>query len=278
MWYRGLDDLLCTIGQDQGDACQREGYLVAIFRFTMQYVDSNYQLPANHPGLEKVFSGIIDEQGQWRRAKDETKWYSNPATFTRDQINQWNNVLSKIGRKHLLKSFLWQLVKHFNFFPNWEKGWNDGPKYWWKGEFPDFAGPEFWANSFRELGWWWTWPLLCILDIGHVINSCLKAGWVPELNEGAGWIWGDPNWGTDDSNHVVAICQAHFIYKTPTSWLANYIYWNKRKVNNGNTILGEKHPVMGALAWYFRDDWGSQPELIEYSRPLVNYMVKQYGK
>ena len=50
-----------------------------------------------------------------------------------------------------------------------------------------------------------------------------------------------------------------------------YLYSLTRPVNLGNTALGEKNPVMGALRWYHRSEFEGEanPEIAELYRPLI---------
>lgn len=95
---------------------------------------------------------------------------------------------------------------------------------------------------------------------------------------GDAFMWGmskviarktDPDDVGDDLNHIVALVLSHEISPTWMSKKALRCYIETRPPNNGTIKLGEKNPIMGAIAHYFSEP--SAPRgMIELWRPIID--------
>lgn len=108
-------------------------------------------------------------------------------------------------------------------------------------------------------------PVIILGDAFLVLASLFKV-FAPMTRDGSiKPVWPGPD-DVDDENINNILQTTQHVFPTPLSYLARKIYKTFRRKNYGNTVLNEKDAVMGALAWYNRND---NPEITELTRPLV---------
>ena len=118
---------------------------------------------------------------------------------------------------------------------------------------PMIVTPCLYIRAFKA---WYLYPVLCVLDIGFCF------AWLENL------FRRNPD-DVDDNNNIMRMTQAAQVMPTPLSWLGRKLYAKTRRPNFGNTVKGEKNPVMGALVWYHRTESGGNPCIAEIYRPIV---------
>jgi hypothetical protein len=127
----------------------------------------------------------------------------------------------------------------------------------------DLASPENMGTIDRALGITPTW----IADVWAyfgIVNRVVMSQHAPD----------DVG---DDLNCLASAVFSVIRFPTKRSNKNLEMYLEDRPTNYGNTKLGERCPVMGALAWYFRVDAGGNPELAEIWRPIVEYYRSLYN-
>lgn len=205
--------------------------------------------------------------GIYVRHPDPTKWYSNPETTSRDQL------FPVIAYCAAYEDYprLWRLfkatAKRGFFAQNWLRiGEGEHQK-----KLPD---PMFMNIAhFIRAGGWWTAPLyptLFFFDALELIGTVFSALPLHFRDDHLIPRFKNQN-DVDDNNLVVQHLLAANYKPTPFSALARYIYATTRPRNFGNTKLGERNAVMGALRWYHRSEFGGHgnPEIAEAFRPLI---------
>ncbi|MBL7671957.1 MAG: hypothetical protein JNM39_15825 [Bdellovibrionaceae bacterium] len=271
---------------DGGDSLHREGmyHFGKTIRFSalkneifIEDVEASRQpASANDETGEILEDGrleknIIDKfevsPGIYVRHPDPKKWYSNPDTTSRDQL------LPVIAYCAAKKDYprLWRLFKASlfrGFFAQNLLRIGEGET---EKKVPDPMHLNL--AQFIRAGGWWTAPfyhLLLVFDSIELVGTLL--GTLPLHFRDDHWIprWRNQN-DVDDNNIVVQHLLAALYKPTPISELNRYLYSVTRAENFGNTKLGEKNPVMGALRWYHRSEYGGEanPEIAEIYRPLI---------
>jgi hypothetical protein len=253
---------------DGGDTLHRE----AMYAFGKQLrlnLDRNQvfiEAPSSRrPASEDIISRFEVSPGIYIRHPDPTKWYSNPETTSRDQ------VLPVIAYCAVVEDYprLWRLFKATmdrGMFAQNVLRLGDGEA---EKKIPDPMHLNM-AQFIRAGGWWTApfYPALFFFDAVEIVGTALTA--LPLHFKDDHWI---PRWKTEDDvddNNVVVQHLLAAVYKpTPLSEFNRYLYVITRPKNFGNTILGEKNPVMGALRWYHRREIGGNPEMAELYRPLI---------
>jgi hypothetical protein len=121
-------------------------------------------------------------------------------------------------------------------------------------------------------------PVILLCDLlGLVGNALLSCGMLPRWkHETKEFVKSnDPDNVGDD---VLFTQHLLFALMNKPSWLAMYaanMVCKKKPENYGNTKLGEKSPIMGALLWYHRADSGGSPIIGEVYRPLVRAYIDE---
>lgn len=257
---------------DGGDSLHRE----AMYAFAIKLRENELKSPANPESLSSrrpaSFKNNLDifevAPGVYIRHPDPNKWYSNPETTSRDQlfpVIAYCAAYEDTGR-------LWRLFKAVArrgfFAQNWIRiGQNETAK-----KIPDPM--HFNIAQFIRAGGWYTaplYPLLFLFDGLELMGTIVSA--LP-LHFRDDHLW--PRWkngnDVDDNNLVVQHLLAAHYKPTPFSALSRYIYSVTRARNFGNTKLGERNAVMGAISWYHRSEFGGEgnPEIAEAYRPLID--------
>ena len=249
-----IDEFGCLITQD-GDGADS-------LRFTA-FHEVLYRV-----GGERIVAPILTERmseyylgkGYWRRHPDQSKWYSDPRTASRDQIIAAMRAMALSGKKkELIWSFL-RILCRLGFAQNYIQ--NDyGPK-----KLPDFMLFSALECTIRGLKLYPLYPLLCLLDVGGIINALLIA-YAPRWNDTTLRPVPRTTDDVDDENYITYHVHALKQMPTPISWLARRIYARTRPQNDGNIVLGYLNRVLGARAWYGRRD---TPELTTLFEPIAN--------
>lgn len=165
----------------------------------------------------------IDSSGVWRRHPNQ---YNEPEDYSRDQQLSIQCTLAVHGQIETLKRMLFKQWKHFGKYQN-----------------KDFRTYE-WTIDFRCLNYWWMYPLICILDLGVLINVLLESL--------LGKIY--PDRVSDCLNtFVVAKFCGDLKYRTPLSIFALWLY---PKIRN----------LEYAWNWYYRHP--ENPPINELYRSL----------
>lgn len=257
---------------DGGDSLHREGMYA--FGKKLRYDNFKNQVFIEETSLSRRPASASDvmakfevEPGIYVRHPDPNKWYSNPETTSRDQ------VMPVIAYCAAYEDYprLWRLfkatAKRGMFAQNFIRiGEGETEK-----KIPDPMILNL-AQFIRAGGWYTAplYPLLFVFDAVELIGTAITAlplhlkddYWVPRLKNDN---------DVDDNNTVIQHLLAAHYKPTPFSALSRYLYSVTRAENLGNTLLGEKNHVMGALRWYHRSEYGGHgnPEIAEVYRPLV---------
>jgi hypothetical protein len=255
---------------DGGDTLHREGLYA--FGKKLRYDLINNQVfidpnPIRRPASEDIISRFEVSPGIYIRHPDPNKWYSNPDATSRDQL------IPVIAYCAAYEDYprLWRLFKATSqrgMFAQNILRIGDGET---EKKIPDPMHLNM-AQFIRAGGWWTAplYPLLLVYDSIELIGTLLSA--LPLHFKDDHWI---PRWKMDDDvddNNIVVQHLLAAVYKpTPISELNRYLYSITRPRNLGNTILGERNSVMGALRWYHRSEYGGEanPEIAELYRPLI---------
>lgn len=284
---------LIQSGGDGGDTCHRM-FTVALrmllnFRIAIQNGGILPEVVKN-PVWEQIASPEEAEAllevspGIYVRHPDPEFWGSDPRNTSRDQLTPvicyltfLASLSGTLGKKYRGKLFdlLKQSLKRFmfaqNIYPNWVDARRDSSV---KKKTPDFLNFELWgifARGFMNSSWFpLAIPFVILGDLFMVFSAMFKV-WAPLTKDGTleFRMPGPDDVDDDNMNNVLMVSQ--YVYPTPLSWLARKIYKTFRRKNLGNTLLGEKDAIMGALAYYHRGtpDAQGNPEIAELARPIV---------
>lgn len=272
-------------GGDGGDSCHR--MYTSFIRLRLQSLLG--LLPNGVPAPFNQTAGPAQTQhllevgdGIYVRNPDPTRWYSDPRNFSRDQMTPvicFHALMAdsptpvfaaqaRSDQKRLLKACLKRYMFSQNIYPNWVDPRTEEVKK----KTPDFINFELWGVFAR------TWidtpyfmlalPFIVFGDIFLVISAMFKV-WAPITKDSNGGIpefrWPAPDDVDDDNMNNVLMVTQH-VFPTMFSNLARWIYKKFRRKNLGNTEMGETSAIMGAIAYYNRND---NPEMTELARPLV---------
>lgn len=274
-------------GGDGGDTCHRM-YTTHIRLYLLRYLKVFHDKFLAKAVTEQIANIIVtqtlleDKPGIYIRHPDLSKWYSDPRNVSRDQLVPvicWHALSYKIGgigisswarenQAELLKACIKRYMFAQNIYPNWV----DPRTTEVKKKTPDFINFDLWGIFAR------TWiksiyfpialPFVLFGDFFLILTVLVKlfAPTTKDSNNGKlEFRWPGPDDVDDDNLHNMLMTTQH-LFPTPLSWLARKLFKKFRKSNFGNTELKEESPIMGALAWYHRND---NPELAELARPLV---------
>jgi len=256
---------------DSGDTLQREAMVA--FGKKIQYNSLTNTVAilnelSDRPTPEQIMDELEVAPGIYIRHPDPTKWYSNPDTTSRDQIIPVFAYCAAYEDYARLNRLFWATLKRGMFAQNTLRaGAGETDR-----KIPDPM--HMTLALFIRAGGWWTAPLYPLLFLTDSIEllatlvAALPLHWqddhiLPRMR--------DPN-DVDDNNSIIQHLMAVYYKPTPISWLNRYFYSVTRPINNGNLLLNESNPVMGALRWYHRDTFegDGNPEIAELYRPLVD--------
>ncbi|MBX3021183.1 MAG: hypothetical protein KF799_05845 [Bdellovibrionales bacterium] len=252
---------------DVGDSLQREG-MYAFGKWMRYNRETNSIVVVEIPerrDSKKIIAKFEVEPGVYVRHPDPTRWSSEPATTSRDQLLPVIAYCGAYQDYERLGRLFVAVAKRGFFAQNLFK--IADPEL--KPKIPDTMIGTL--GLFIRAGGWYTaplYPLLLVTDTGDLISTLLNLIPVHWEESNLRLRWKEPR-DVDDNNTVISQLMAVAFKPTPISWLNRQIYAWTRSPNNGNLILGERNPVMGALVWYHRTEAGGNPEMAELYRPLV---------
>lgn len=280
---------LIISGGDGGDTCNR--VYTTTFRLLLNFkLFSSERLPLSEvvrsEAIKKLapmneFQKLLEiEPGIYVRHPDPLFWGSDPRNCSRDQLTPVICLLAFLSsyRHDLGASYrtkLWDLLKEclkrYMFAQNIYPNWIDPRLHDVKEKMPDFINFEIWGIFAR--GWintWWFPLALPVIFFGDffLLLAALFKVFAPISEDGTLKFRMPGPDDVDDDNINSLLMAAQYTYQTPFSWLARKIYKVFRSKNYGNTELGEKNPIMGALVWYHKEPAGN-PEIAELARPIV---------
>jgi hypothetical protein len=256
---------------DGGDSLHREG----MYAFGKKLRYDNFENKVlvqdssslRRPASEDIIERFEVSPGVYVRHPDPNKWYSNPDTTSRDQIMPIIAYCAAYEDYPRLWRLFTAVAQRGMFAQNTIRIGN--------GEIDKKIPDPMILNfaQFIRAGGWWTaplYPLLFVFDSIELIGTVFVAmplhfqddHLIPRLRTGN---------DVDDNNVVIQHLLAAHYKPTPISELSRYLYSVTRQKNLGNTRLGEKNAVMGALRWYHRNEYGGEgnPEIAELYRPLI---------
>lgn len=273
---------LIRAGTDGGDSCHRTFSFWLLLRTLAWPTKISPTIPAAVATL-----GILDpmsgqrlfevQPGLYVRSPEPGTWSDSVTNTSRDQLTpvicflatMANSPTPEIAKpwRDALTRLLWACLKRGMFAQNIHENGVDPATAPWK--MPDFLNFDLWGIFAR--GYVRTWaapiaiPFIIFGDLWQILSSIFKV-WVPINKDGTlQFRWPTPD-DVDDMNMNNVLITSQYNWQTPFTWIARKIYKKYRQPNNGNIQLGETDPVMGAIAWYNRND---DPEFTELYRPLV---------
>jgi hypothetical protein len=256
--------LLVTNVGDGGDTLHRESFARLV----------NHLMGRDLFGLTSDAHFIAScrvDKGLWRRHPDTTKWYSNPKTTTRDQYATLICWLALAGKRDLLDEIRLLLASRGGLFPNTEKGWGEGEKQYWKGEFPDPITPDLLSILHHRT------EAVEYADAAMIYNSMAKAGKLPGFDLGTGVFVGD-NKQTDDTGHIAVLVTSRLLKRTVGSDVAYRLYVEGAlcppDVSDETKIMVDQNRAMARLRYWFREAMGANPGFAEAMRPFI---LKHFG-
>ena len=281
---------LIQSGGDGGDTCHRM-FTVALRMLLNFKLVVDHNIPVPDICRNPVWGQLVSPQeaeillqaspGIYRRHCDPEFWGSDPRNESRDQLTPVICYLAflasrsgALGKEYrgklltLLKECLKRYMFAQNIYPNWVDARKDPTV---KKKTPDFLNFDLWGVFARGFvnTWWFpvAIPFIILGDIFLVLSAMFKV-WAPINKDGTLEFRMPGSDDVDDDNMNNVLMGTQHVYQTPLSWLARKIYKKFRRQNLGNTELGEKSAIMGALAYYHRGPQGN-PEIAELARPIV---------
>lgn len=271
---------LVRSGTDGGDSCHRTFSVLLLRRLIWKIAakEVNGTVYENAlrvtPGNAKI--KLEPKPGLYIRSPDPD-WTSSLRTASRDQLTPVICFLAVMANSssHIFRDFyrndlsnlLIACLKRGMFAQN-DMGNNGEAPADQKWKLPDFLSPDLWsifASGYVKTMWApLAIPVMLFGDVFAILGAILKV-WGPKNSDGTlKFRWPGPDDVDDMNANNCHIARMH-CFPTPLSWLARKIYMLRRK-NYGNTGMGETSSVMGALAWYNRND---NTDITELYRPLV---------
>lgn len=242
---------------DRNDQLNRVGLLITAAALRS---DQGYELTALDIRCARAIAlgGLLHRSpGFFLRHAD-----ASPDNCSADQIIAALAGLVAVGARRNVARVFVATMKRFGFAQNVRDGLGSSAD---RKKTPDFmlfrAAPLF-------VRWDWAlYPLALVVDV-LLVFSAVAAVWP--------WVWRDDKGlskrtgnDVDDNCSIVTFATCCALMPTPFSMLAALIYAKLRPKNFGNVFIGEKSPVMGALAWYHRRASFGNPEIAEALRPVV---------
>lgn len=270
-------------GGDGGDSCHR--MYTSYIRLRLQCYPLNIISSVPAP-FDKTASPGPGQQllepnndGIYIRHPDPDRWYSDPRNHSRDQMTPvicFHTVMAssptpaiamggRLYQTRLLKASLKRGMFAQNIYPNHV----DPRKEEVKKKLPDLLNFDLWgvfARAYIKTAWAPLALLFIIFGDIFLILSSLFACFAPINKDGTLKFRMPGPDDVDDDNINNVLMTTQYVFPTPLSWLARKIYKKFRRQNYGNTKMGETSAIMGAIAYYNRND---NPEMTELARPLV---------
>lgn len=261
--------LIVQRDSDGGDTLQREG-MYAFGKWLRYNRSTNTAVVEDVPDKDRDPKQVMDrlevKPGIYVRHPDPKQWYSNPNTTSRDQLVPVFAYCAAHEDYPRLGRLFWASLKRGFFAQNTIRaGANQNER-----KVPDTLLGHL--SLFIRAGGYWTapfYPWLLVTDSVSLAGTLLQQ--IPiHYVTASGKLRFKELRDVDDNNSIIQMLVAAHFKPTPISWLNRQVYAYTRRPNYGNTVLGERNPVMGALAWYHRAEAGGNPEMAELYRPLIN--------
>jgi len=215
-----VDGWICHIGHDGklefGDGSQRAG----MYYFLKYISTKNWVVKkAFREKFRTMITPLRLPSGEWVRHTDQTKWWGQPGTMSRDQLIPIISAMATMRLHGEMIDLERNLDRRFFFAWNtkgiWEtKGW----------KVPDWLGPTVWALFERgkaEIGYpgkFFRTVRLIFYDVFLVLNSIARV--VTPLFA--------PEHTSADKAHFIKLCLSHTISPTFLSKLSALIYFKLR--------------------------------------------------
>jgi len=258
-------------GRDGGDTPARTGQYgqyAWIFQNKLRVKGLDNELFNNSLGVLQFEPGAIIRH---------PRQYPDPKDIPGDQLMPMIMAAGYYNNKKFILSATWNIIKNFGRYPN-----------------NDLVGPGDWAAIFRSLNAWYTYPLLCVLDLfGVLANSLIISFWKARepgkirkyLGKKVHYSFvqdyeGRPNvpqsWSRhgkenvgDDVRHQQHLVQARLKYPTYCSKLARKLYkWFRPSYQEG--VSGPQF----ALNFYFQAGTYANPFHIPGAEIITAYIMK----
>jgi hypothetical protein len=209
-------NMITTLQKDGGDSCAHGCAIL--------YGNYIVSTPPNIPQINlNAYTHNLDRPHGYVRHPDPTKWYSNPKTFSRDQLTPLLCLLGLVHSIRLFDLFVEHLKRGLCFAWNTQQD-NNIPG--WK--LPDVTGPDIWGAWIRAFRIYPLWPLLLVFDIPTLVGSMIYRTGLSS--------------STIQMNQVLMTDFSTRVMPTPTSWLAKKIYGKTTPINALNQNWGDATP------------------------------------
>lgn len=249
--YRDEYNLIVQKDFDGGDSAHRIGiYYSGMY---LLYKDNKIYLTK----LKKQFIDDLNKitvKNKFVRHPDQSKWYSNPNNFSRDQTTPLIIAMGFFDEKERIIENLNFLVKNKGFYPNNLKNWTNEQKVFPR-DYNDFAGVTDYAHYVRSLKNKYFYPYLLISDISLFVHSIIRIY----------YSYYDETDTSDDLNFTLSIIQSEESLPTPLSKAAKFLY---AKFKKNNSLVNSTNAIQSSWDYYFRPE-ALAPPLNEVYRCLI---------
>lgn len=270
---------LVRAGTDGGDSCHRTFSVLLLCRLLWKANLDNGAIYENAltvtPGNAK--HKLEPQPGLYIRSPDPD-WTSGLRTCSRDQLtpvicflavmaNSKHPELRKAYRKDLTNLLVACLKRGMFAQNNFGHNGEDPTTAKWK--MPDFINFELWAvfaSGYMRTVFAPIAIVFLLFGDAFKILAVLFFCFAPINKDGTLQFRQPGPDDVDDMNINNVILARKHAFPTPLSYLARKIYKKYRGQNYGNTVLNETSSIMGALAWYNRND---NTDITELYRLLV---------
>lgn len=166
--FRDMFGLITQNDFDGGDTSNREGifYTLLALHKTRTFDDKGR---LKSKGFERDLARLTTPEGTFVRHPDQTKWYSNPKCFSRDQHAALLLASASLKRKDLLWKVAKPIFKRFGFHQNTEEMGVGSKKV-----FPDIITPGEISVFFRGMFGKWAYPFLVIIDSILLLDNIFR--------------------------------------------------------------------------------------------------------
>lgn len=254
--FRDKFGLITQKDFDGGDSAHRTGlFYLGLY---LNYKDDGQVLVEIKKDFDKDLAKLEYRKGHFVRHPDESKWYSNPKNFSRDQTTPLIVALGAFGEKENVRENMDQLIGTFGFYPNSLKNWTNKEKVF-PLDYRDFAGMSDWGAYVRALDLKWAYPYLLISD-AQLLGSSVIRVWFSHV---------DQDDSSDDLNLTTHLIQSELNMPTPLSKLAKFIYKTK--------IINRSHPDTSPIhsywKYYFSHEAHNRPPIDKlFYCPIEKYL------
>lgn len=268
-------------GADQGDSCHHtHEFWIGVTLREQLLGDVKLRGAVIAAGLRPNITQYFFRDGKLVRHPDTSKWYSDPANFSRDQMVPTQVYLGVRNHQGTLEeTLLEQLTSGVVLYPNTKMNYTNAKKSILKGQLPDVLTPTCLARILRA-----TFghsnramqlllkPFLFVLDGFLVLNSLSQD--LIYARQGQDYV--------DDNNHVIMLLQSRAVMPTSMGKLASYLYFKLRPRNLGRALaesdsVGEDEGLRNSYAaflHYWRPESGDMLEMAYVYKPLLQWLYK----